>query len=455
MLRKWLGKKSKEEKEEKEKEKNVQKDEEDEVMEDKKETKEEGTKQEKEQKEEVKKEEKQEVKKEGKEGKEEKETTTTETKKTNKKPVLGGTSPCGHSYSQYPQHFIDSNVPCLFGIDEAGRGPVLGPMVYACAFWPLNLEKELKQMNFDDSKALKEEVRENLFNLVVQNGVGYHVKSLSPQYISHSMLRLAKYNLNEISHDTATDLIQDVLDSGVNVTHVYVDTVGDSGFYERKLSSRFPALTIKVSKKADSLYPIVSAASICAKVIRDGEIKKWRFEEKPFHSLPSLSSSLPSLPSSSSSLSSSSSTPDLLDLQHKQKLAIGSGYPADPVTKKWLKNNCDFVFGFPNIVRFSWKTVSNLLKTDGACVKWGDEEEEENGRPYKRLKRSQSEGGLGTAKKGKKFQDLTGFASTMSVQKMFSSIDTNQGGGSLGRSLGGSIEGGLGGGRKRKRGRDR
>ena len=47
---------------------------------------------------------------------------------------------------------------------------------------------------------------------------------------------------------------------------VYVDTVGDPKKYEAKLSHLFPGIKCVVRKKADSLYPIVSAASICAKV---------------------------------------------------------------------------------------------------------------------------------------------------------------------------------------------
>ena len=47
---------------------------------------------------------------------------------------------------------------------------------------------------------------------------------------------------------------------------VYIDTVGDAGKYEMKLSNSFPSIKFVVAKKADSLYPVVSGASIVAKV---------------------------------------------------------------------------------------------------------------------------------------------------------------------------------------------
>ena len=79
-------------------------------------------------------------------------------------------------------------------------------------------------------------------------------------------MRRNKYNLNEMSHDTAVELIGRALATGVKVQEVYVDTVGDASKYEAKLAKIFPQLSVTVRPKADSLYPIVSAASICAKV---------------------------------------------------------------------------------------------------------------------------------------------------------------------------------------------
>jgi ribonuclease H2 subunit A len=64
--------------------------------------------------------------------------------------------------------FFGDNV--ILGIDEAGRGPVLGPMVYACCYWSKEKEKEiLSEYKFADSKTLKEEIREKLYNKMCQH----------------------------------------------------------------------------------------------------------------------------------------------------------------------------------------------------------------------------------------------------------------------------------------------
>jgi len=51
---------------------------------------------------------------------------------------------------------------------------------------------------------------------------------------------------------------------------------------------------------------------------------------------------------------------------------------SDPVTKKFLAQNIDPVFGFPQLVRFSWSTSEQILKTKGVAVEWEDADEQEN-----------------------------------------------------------------------------
>jgi len=248
---------------------------------------------------------------------------------------------------------ICKDEPCVLGIDEAGRGPVLGPMVYGIAFCPVAKNGDLKALGVDDSKQLTEEQRENLLQKVLDNNdyIGWAVDILSPCFISTSMNKRGKYNLNAMSHDTAINLVKDAIQAGVNVSEVYVDTVGPPEKYQAKLEGIFPSLSITVAKKADSLYPCVSAASICAKVARDRALKEWSFPE--------------------GGESGNITGP------------WGSGYPADPVTKKFLQEQIHPIFGFPGIVRFSWKTAEKIMEEKGVKVEWEEvePEEEENKNP--------------------------------------------------------------------------
>uniref|UniRef100_A0A087Y3R5 Ribonuclease n=1 Tax=Poecilia formosa TaxID=48698 RepID=A0A087Y3R5_POEFO len=229
---------------------------------------------------------------------------------------------------------------CCLGVDEAGRGPVLdsGPMVYGICFCPVSKKEELKDLKVADSKTLNEAERENLFQKLdeAQSYVGWALQILSPNMISTSMLQRTKYNLNALSHDTAIGLIQYALDSGVQLKEVYVDTVGPAEKYEEKLSQRFPGIQVTVRPKADSLFPVVSAASICAKVARDRVVKGWNFAE------------------------------DLGEMDAD----YGSGYPNDPKTKEWLLKYLDPVFGYPQFVRFSWSTAQTLMDSKAVPVHW-------------------------------------------------------------------------------------
>jgi len=240
--------------------------------------------------------------------------------------------------------------PCVLGIDEAGRGPVLGPMVYGIAFCPVSRNADLKALGVDDSKALTEEQRDKLLDKVLENNeyIGWAVDLLSPSWISTGMNRRGKYNLNAMSHDSAISLVRAALEQGVRVSEVYVDTVGPPDKYQAKLEGIFPDLTITVAKKADSLYPCVSAASICAKVARDRALREWQFPEGGQIAGP-----------------------------------WGSGYPGDAVTKKFLQEQLHPIFGFPGIVRFSWKTAEKIIEEKGVKIEWEEvePEEEENKNP--------------------------------------------------------------------------
>lgn len=244
----------------------------------------------------------------------------------------------------------------ILGIDEAGRGPVMGPMVYACAYWKEEYDNDIrKKFKFNDSKALKPEEREKMFEQIKThpNIIRYELIVLTSDYISKEMLKRQKVSLNEISQNSAKTLIKMARDKKVNIRKIYVDTVGPAIPYQNLLKASLDdqSIVVKVEPKADATFECVSAASIVAKVTRDSHIEIIEKEDKD----------------------------------------CGSGYPSDPKTKEWLKNNYDNVFGFGREVRFSWKTVDTMFKENNNKCEWEDYDSEEENEKYKKNKKDKKE----------------------------------------------------------------
>lgn len=250
-------------------------------------------------------------------------------------------------HSAIPKAIEDNpNESIVLGVDEAGRGPVVGPMVYGISYCLESYQKELKtRYGFADSKILKDVVRTDLFKLLhdetheLFQNVGWATCTMTAKDISNGMLRSilgpGSYNLNEQAHDTTIQLIKEVLKAGVKVSKIFVDTVGPPVTYQAKLQKFFPGIDITVAKKADSIYPIVSTASVVAKVTRDLNLH-WYNE----------------------------------NVKSLKGQRIGSGYPSDPNTSKWLNGDVDKVFGWCHgLVRFLWQTAKDsLLKRGGVPV---------------------------------------------------------------------------------------
>ncbi|KAI5950342.1 hypothetical protein KGF54_005159 [Candida jiufengensis] len=254
-------------------------------------------------------------------------------------------------FSDIPQEILQyPNEPIVLGVDEAGRGPVLGPMVYGISYSLLSYQNSLKTYGFADSKQLTDIVRTNLFQKIEEpeselfKNVGWATTTMTAKDISSGMLRSVNgpgaYNLNEQAHDTTIDLIKQTLAKGVKVTHIFVDTVGPPITYQNKLKHIFPNIEIVVTKKADSIYPIVSTASVVAKVTRDLNINYLN---------------------------------NNIEILKNEKL--GSGYPSDPNTSYWLNHNVDPIFGWCfGFIRFSWQTAKDsLVKNNAVDVIYQDD----------------------------------------------------------------------------------
>ncbi|SPC66557.1 related to 35 kDa ribonuclease H [Ustilago sp. UG-2017b] len=279
-------------------------------------------------------------------------------------------------------------VPCVLGVDEAGRGPVLGPLVYGIAYCPISYQDDMKQIGFADSKALTAERRDNLLSALVDHKqyLGWSVRVMSPQDISTGMLRRRPINLNAQSSQATVLLIAGVLEEGVDVTEIYVDTVGDPNSYKKLLSSHFPRhphIKWTVTSKADAIYPIVGAASIAAKVTRDRCIEAWKYAEQqqsPVETVDAKEDTGRVLGDATNHIVTQSNGQDdskkrkadaeaeassdhkTIDTVWDNLGSLGSGYPGDPNTVAFLKRTLDPVFGWPGIVRFSWATAKTMLE---------------------------------------------------------------------------------------------
>jgi ribonuclease HII len=204
----------------------------------------------------------------------------------------------------------------LGGIDEAGRGSIMGPLVVA----GISLDKEgilyLKSEGVIDSKKLSSLKRERLYPKIISCAKSVYICRVEPKtidfYVNQNKLNLLESRYMTIISDNlqADKVIIDACD--VNLIrfkqHIVNNLVNSS-------------IKIYCFHKADSDNIPVSAASIVAKVTRDRQIEK---------------------------------------IGKKLNEHIGSGYPSDPITKIFLKNNINNTL-IKEHVRFSWNPVKCLL----------------------------------------------------------------------------------------------
>jgi len=161
----------------------------------------------------------------------------------------------------------------IIGIDEAGRGCIIGPMVIcAAAINPME-EYKLKEMGVRDSKKLSPSQREGLYGKV-----GRMCKYTTVKVTAGELNVLMDYhNLNEIE---AIKIAQAIDQLGIPGATVYVDSPDNVPAKFAKRIEKYVKTRVKIisANKADDTYVIVGAASIIAKVTRDREIEKIKKE---------------------------------------------------------------------------------------------------------------------------------------------------------------------------------
>lgn len=204
----------------------------------------------------------------------------------------------------------------VLGIDEAGRGPVIGPLVMAGVKIKEKDEKKLIDLGVKDSKLLAPLQRERMFDPILEIVDKYKIIIISPQEVDDA-LNSETTNLNWLEADHSIKIIDElkadkaILDAPSNNIEKYTEYVENNSKAKTQIIAEH---------KADMNYPVVSAASILAKVTRDSEIEK---------------------------------------IKQKIKMNFGSGYPSDPITQGFLKKHYK---DYPEIFRKTWSSYKKLVE---------------------------------------------------------------------------------------------
>lgn len=205
----------------------------------------------------------------------------------------------------------------IMGIDEAGRGCVIGPMVVCGVVVRCDMIDVLVEIGVRDSKALSPQRRESLYDDISAIIEASFIAKISPRKIDRENINAL--GLREIARMITTAAPDEV----------YLDApVRGCGIprYCQKLRAMLaePGVRLVAENKADEKYPVVSAASIIAKVTRDSVIRELHGEYGDF----------------------------------------GSGYPSDRRTVNFVTECYARMGGFPEIVRKKWLTVRRLVAAE-------------------------------------------------------------------------------------------
>lgn len=205
----------------------------------------------------------------------------------------------------------------ILGIDDAGRGPIIGPMLLAGVLIKREDEPILKEWGAKDSKQLTPEKRDEIVKKIKEK-FRFHFESTSAEEID---LRIKSgTNLNKIEALKSAKIINELLRDINEKVKVIIDCPSVNipvwkGYVEKDLEKK-DLIELSCEHKADANHICVSAASIIAKTTRDAEIEV---------------------------------------IKKQIGINFGSGYPSDPVTIKFLQDNLEKIEEW-KIARTTWET---------------------------------------------------------------------------------------------------
>jgi ribonuclease HII len=206
----------------------------------------------------------------------------------------------------------------IVGVDDAGRGPVIGPLVIAGVLIDDSQIPSLRALGVKDSKKLTPRKRERLSEEIKETVLKYWWVELSPEEVDRIVIdgtRLRRLNWLE-----ARAMAQVIEHLQPEVAYVDASDVLEERYGQQILEFLLAKIKVVSEHHADARYPVVSAASIIAKVHRDEMVAELRSRYGDF----------------------------------------GSGYPSDPKTRSFLAELLRENGSLPSCVRRSWKTIKQI-----------------------------------------------------------------------------------------------
>lgn len=224
----------------------------------------------------------------------------------------------------------------ICGIEDAGRGPVIGPLVMAGVVIKEEDQRALSRIGVRDSKTLNPASRKRLYKKILEFAVEHSIRIITPQEIDYA-LTADHLNLNWLEAIKTAEIINELQPVKVIVDCPSPNCRSYTAYVRKLLKVKTELIA---EHKADRNYPVVSAASIIAKVIRDKEIEK---------------------------------------IKKKIGVDFGSGYVHDEKTLLFLENHYE---DYPDIFRKEWLPYKSVvLKKHQTTL-------EKFGGPKKRAKKS-------------------------------------------------------------------
>lgn len=203
----------------------------------------------------------------------------------------------------------------ICGVDEAGRGPVIGPLVI-CGI-SVNKDDLLRQLGVRDSKKLSRNQRESLSEKIEKVAEEIQIVEIAAEEIDAIRDEMT---LNQLEVKVFASVI-----NRLKPSIAYVDSadVNEERFGKDILQEIELPVDVISRHRADETYPVVSAASILAKIRRDQVVRR---------------------------------------IGQEIGEPIGSGYPSDPITIRFLESWIERYDRLPPHTRKSWDTCSRLLR---------------------------------------------------------------------------------------------